>query len=52
MTIHKVQNITIDAVKIHLDHIPSHGQMDVAVFLVRKTDDLNFFGTYIVVIIK
>ncbi|KAG1538640.1 hypothetical protein G6F51_009647 [Rhizopus arrhizus] len=39
-TIHKAQSITIESVAIHLDHLPSHGQMYVAMSRVRKADDL------------
>lgn len=51
-TIHKAQSITIDAVAIHLDDMPSHGQMYVAMSRVRKADDLYFFGTDLPVRIK
>ncbi|KAG1048086.1 hypothetical protein G6F43_009501 [Rhizopus delemar] len=51
-TIHKAQSITIESVAIHLDHMPSHGQMYVATSRVRKADDLYFFGTDIPVRIK
>ena len=51
-TIHKAQSITIESVAIHLDHMPSHGQMYVAMSRVRKADDLYFFGTDMPVRIK
>ncbi|CEP08961.1 hypothetical protein, partial, partial [Parasitella parasitica] len=51
-TIHKAQSITIDAVAIHLDDMPSHGQLYVAMSRVRRAGDLYFFGTDIPVRIK
>ncbi|KAL4206380.1 hypothetical protein AB4K20DRAFT_1835701 [Rhizopus microsporus] len=46
------QSITINSVAIHLDHMPSHGQLYVAMSRVRKADDLYLFGTDIPVRIK
>ncbi|KAG1047589.1 hypothetical protein G6F43_009970 [Rhizopus delemar] len=51
-TIHKAQSITIESVAIHLDHMPSHGQMYVAMSRVHKADGLYFFETDIPVRIK
>jgi ATP-dependent exoDNAse (exonuclease V) alpha subunit len=40
--IHKTQIATIDCVRIHLDNMPSHGQLYVAMSHVRKLEDLYF----------
>lgn len=43
-TIHKAQSATIDCVAIHLENMPDHGQLYVAMSRVRRAEDLFFFG--------
>jgi hypothetical protein len=51
-TIHKAQSATIDSVTIHLENMPDHGQLYVAMLCVRRTEDLFSFGIDLLVKVK
>ncbi|GAN11543.1 hypothetical protein MAM1_0673d11109 [Mucor ambiguus] len=45
-TIHKVQSLTLPRVAICFDDMPSHGELFVAMSLVRRGDELYFLCEY------